>query len=126
MRSSEARKQRVALVAEDASIRSTLAEYLEQAGFDVHAYDELAVPSAYTALVLIDEHDNSERLLTDVRSWMRLAKTQRVVVVTSKPGALKDLALSHGERLHILPAPAFGWDLVDALRAIAPSNPRGA
>jgi hypothetical protein len=55
-----------------------------------------------------------------------MTKHQRLVVVTSKPTALRDLVASHGDRLQVLPAPAFGWDLVDALRAVPPTRPRGA
>jgi hypothetical protein len=120
-------KQRVALVAAPGEARSSLAGYLRNAGFDVHECDELAVPSSFGALVAVSARDGtSDALLADVRSWIKLTKTQRVVVVTSKPTAFKDLLAAHGERLHVLAAPAFGWDLVDALRSAEPVRPRGA
>lgn len=119
--------KRIALVSGAADTRRALAEYLTNAGFDVHECDELAVPSAFTALVLIGGRDDSGDALAGlVRSWMRVAKLQRVVVVTPKPKALTGLVASYGERLRVLPAPTFGWDLVDALRSSTPPRPKGA
>lgn len=122
-----ATKRRIALVAAADDTRTALANYLRSAGFDVHECDELAVPTAFGALVVISAHDTAtEALVGEVRSWIKLTKGRRVVVVTSKPTVLKDLVASHTERLHVLPAPAFGWDVVDALRATEPTRPRGA
>lgn len=120
-------KRRIALVADANETRIALASYLMEAGFEVHQYEELAMPSSFAALVLVARRDeSSESLSAFVRTWMRLAKTQRVVVVTSKPKALSGLVASYGDRLRVLPAPAFGWDLVDALRSSEPTRPRGA
>jgi hypothetical protein len=46
--------------------------------------------------------------------------------VVPTPTALKDLVVAHGERLFVLAAPVFGWELVDALRKPVPTRPRGA
>jgi DNA-binding response OmpR family regulator len=120
-------KLRVALVSADDETRTQLAGYLKGAGFDVHACSELAMPSAFQALVVISARNLSgEALVRDIRSWIRSTRNQRVVVVTSKPSALNDLVVAHGERLFVLPAPVFGWDLVDTLRTTAPTKPRGA
>ena len=120
-----ASKQRVALVSEPGATRTALAAYLANAGFEVYECNELAVPSSFAALIAIGARA-ADRLLADVRSWIKLTKSQRVVVVTSQPTAFKDLVAAHGERLHVLPAPAFGWELVDALRTTEPTRPRGA
>ena len=97
----------VALVGEGAA----LARYLEDAGFTVDACDE---PPARRAVVwLSDEPDD---LAPRVRAWLD-ASAPRVVVVTSRPTALRDLALAYEPRLVVLAAPAFAWDVVDALRA---------
>jgi hypothetical protein len=122
-----ATKQCIALVSAAGDARSSLAGYLRSAGFDVHECEELAVPSSFGALVVLSARDaGGDELLGDVRSWIKLTKTQRVVVVTSKPTVFKELLATHGERLHVLAAPAFGWDLVDALRSSEPARPRGA
>lgn len=119
--------RRVALVAPADDSRSRLAVYLRSVGFDVHECAELELPGAFTALVVISAYDTaSDVLVAEMRSWLRSAKSQRIVVVTAKPTALKDLVATHGERLRVLPAPAFGWDVVDALRAPEPTRPRGA
>lgn len=115
-------RRRVALVSDASDARTALADYLTNAGFEVHPCDELAAPSAFAALVLIGGPDDaSDAISGTVRAWMKQGKTQRVVVVTSKPRALADLVASHGDRLHVLPAPVFGWELVDALRARSPA-----
>jgi hypothetical protein len=120
-------RERVALVSDPGDTRTALADYLTKVGFDVFQCDELAVPSTFAALILIGRDEEPiESLVGVVRSWMRLGKSLRVVVVTSKPKALARLAASHGRRLRVLPAPAFGWDLVDAVRWEDPAGPRGA
>lgn len=120
-------KRRIALVARADSARKELGDYLRSAGFDVHECTELAVAAAFAAVVVISGLDaDTEQLVHDVRSWLRSSRSQRVLVVTSRPAALKDLLASHPDRLQILPAPAFGWDVVDALRAGQPARPRGA
>jgi len=120
-------KRRIALVADTNETTCALASYLTDAGFDVQQCAELPMPSVFAALVLVSWRDESSESLTAiVRSWMRFAKTNRVVVVTPKPKALTGLLASYGDRLRVLPAPAFGWDLVDALRSSEPTRPRGA
>jgi hypothetical protein len=116
-------KHKVALIAAPTVSRIALAGYLQNAGFDVHECDDLSLPTAFGSLVVLDR--DGDRLLAEVRSWIKLSKSQRVVVVTSKPTLLRDLVALHGDRLRVLAAPAFGWDLVDALRA-TPPKPRGA
>lgn len=120
-------KRRIALVSSAGQARAALAGYLAGAGFEVHECDELAIPSSFGALVVISGPEASiAALVTGVRSWIKLTRIQRIVVVTSKPTAWKDLLVTHGERLTVLPAPVFGWEVVDVLRAAAPTRPRGA
>jgi hypothetical protein len=120
-------RHRIALVSEAGDSRTALADYLVSVGFDVHQYDELAMPSAFAALVLVGRREeSSDSLVATVRSWIKLTKTQRLVVVTSKPKALAGLLASYSERLRVLPAPAFGWDVVDALRSSPSPAPTGA
>lgn len=120
-------QRRVALIAPAGETRSALAAYLRGVRFDVHECTELEVSAAFAALVVIRANEGaSDRLVAELRSWLRSSRTQRIVVVTVKPAALKDLVALHGERLRVLPAPAFGWDVVDALRASEPTGPRGA
>lgn len=120
-------RRRIALVSSAGDTRTMLAGYLTGAGFEVHACDELAIPSSFGALVVIGGPEaGREALLASVGSWIKLTRIPRVVVVTSKPTAWNDLVAAHGERLTVLPAPVFGWDVVDALRASSPIRPRSA
>jgi hypothetical protein len=119
-------ERRVALVSIADANRTLLAAYLTSAGFEVHELDDLAVPSSFGALVVLGDETFGGDILARVRSWMKLTKLRRVVVVTSKPAALRDLVVTHPERLFVLPAPVFGWELVDALRSPPVPRPRGA
>jgi hypothetical protein len=122
-----AARRRVALISSAGEARTALAAYLRSAGFDVHECDELSVSSAFGALVMISAPEtSSDHLVAEVRARIKAARSQRVVVVTAKPSALKELVALHGERLYVLPAPVFGWDVVDTLRASEPTRPRGA
>ena len=120
--------RRIALVSTDSRARNILATYLREVGFDVEESSELGVPGAFGAVVLLGRDDSAvATFAARVRSWMKRTSTQRVVVVTSKPAALRELTAAHAERLSVLPAPAFGWDVVDALRPPDPgAGPRGA
>ena len=121
-------KNRIALVSHEANERHKLAAYLTSVGFEVEECNALALPTAYGAVVMVAIDDTApDALEAQVRSWMKLGKPQRVVVVTSKPTAFRALLLAHTGRLCVLAAPAFGWDVVDALRALASGpQPRGA
>jgi hypothetical protein len=118
-------ERRVALVADADEQRTALARYLAGAAFDVHACDELNVAGAFDAVVWLAA-DLAHDLGARVRLWLRTNPPRRVVIVTTRPAALRDLIACHPERLFVLPAPTFGWELVDALRATTPPRPRGA
>lgn len=117
-------KHKVAVVSPRTVTRIALAGYLKDAGFDVHECEELDLPTAFDSLVVLE--DDNERLVDAIRGWIKLTRHQRLVVVTSKPSVFRELVALHGDRLQVLPAPAFGWDLVDVLRAKRPTRPRGA
>lgn len=118
--------RRIALISSDIVTRNALAGYLTNAGFEVCECVELNMPTSFGAIVVLGDHSSVEALVADVRSWLRIAKTQRLIVVTAKPSALKELVITHAPRLVVLAAPAFGWDLADALRASSVDGPRGA
>lgn len=118
-------ERRIALVAAADRQRTALAEYLGGAGFDVHECDELTVAGSFAGVVWLADGAADDPAVR-VRSWLRTARPHRIVVVTTRPVALRELAAAHPERLFVLPAPAFGWDLVDALRATPSTGPRGA
>ena len=115
----------VALVPVAGNQQNVLARYLTGAGFDVHECGELTVASSFGAVVWL-ARDGEGGLVARVRAWLRSARPHRIVVVTARPAMLRELAATHPERLLVLPAPTFGWDVVDALRAPSTPGPRGA
>lgn len=118
---------RIALVSSDVASRRALADYLTTAGFKVHEYTGLDVPSAFSAIVFLSDDERfPDRLLACVRSWLKLTATPRVVVITSKPSTLRALIVAYPTRLVVLAAPAFGWDLVDVLRGKPEQGPQQA
>lgn len=119
-------RKRVALLSSDAAVRRTLRDYLVSVGFEVDERAELAVATSYSGVVSVDDAIG-DALKVQIRSWIKATKSLRVVVVTSKPAALRELLVACGTRLVVLAAPAFGWDVADALRALDPGPlPRGA
>ena len=117
--------RRVALVASAGEQRLAVARYLEGAGYDIHECDELAVAGAFSAVIWL-AGDTARDLGPRARSWLRSTPPYRVVIVTARPAMLRALVASHPERLFVLPAPTFAWDLLDALRATPAPRPRGA
>ena len=115
----------VALVAVAGDQRNVLARYLTGAGFDVLECDELTVGASFGAVVWLAE-DGAGSLVARVRLWLRSSRPHRIVVVTARPAMLRELATAHPARLLVLPAPTFGWHIVDALRAASTPGPRGA
>ena len=114
---------RVALVAPADPRRLELAGYLRRSGFDVYECEELGVASRFIALVTVTPPDVSPKaLVADVRLWLLATKIRRVVVATTIPNALRDLVVVHDGRLRVLPEPAGGWDLVNALSFARPQQ----
>jgi hypothetical protein len=119
-------ERHVALISVAGAHRTQVAAYLTGAGFDVHEYDQLDIPRSFHALVVLADEAAGGDIVACVRSWMKPTKHQRIVIVTSQPAALRNLVAVHGDRLFVLAAPAFGWELVDALRWRPVPTGRGA
>ena len=118
-------RARIALVAPIDDATTALSGYLSDAGFEVHEQWKAAAPRTFDAVILIDARgDSREALHTEVRSWIESTKSRAIVVVTPKPIMLADLVSTYGPRLCVLPAPAFGWELVDRIRAAASRSAR--
>jgi hypothetical protein len=113
----------VALVAPANKARGQIARYLCEGGYDVFECEELAIATRFVGVVIVDEEPN-EVMRTHVQSWLRQSKSPRVVVISSKPSSWRTLSLAHSDHLSVLAAPAFSWDVVDALRAPPPTVSR--
>ena len=111
----------VALVARADKSRTQLAKYLRDGGYEVFECEELATAGSYVGVVIVDA-DAAESMRARVQTWLRGAKSPRVVVISSKPSSWKALSMAHSDHVYVLAAPSFGWEIVDALRATPPRS----
>jgi hypothetical protein len=113
----------IALVARADKSRSQIAKYLRDGGYEVFECEDLTIANQFVGVVIIDDGDASEPTRARVQEWLDHPKSPRVVVISSKPSAWKALSMAHSDDVYVLAAPAFGWDIVDALRATPPTLP---
>ena len=113
----------VALVARANKSRIQIAKYLRAGGYDVFECEELAIATRFVGVVIVDD-ESGESKRGVVRAWLRRTKVPRIVVISSKPSSWKTLSLAHGDHLYVFAAPAFSWEVVDALRATPATLPR--
>lgn len=107
----------VALVARANKSRVQIAKYLRDGGYDVFECEELAIAARFVGVVIVDD-EPSESMRNHVQSWLRHNKAPRIVVISSKPSSWKALSLAHSDHVYVFAAPAFSWEVVDALRAM--------
>jgi len=110
----------VALIARSDTPRIKIADYLRDGGFTVMECDDMLAPTKFAGIVIVDDRTLPEPIRTRVETWLELGAGPRIVVVSIRPAAWRHLCLLY-DRLAVLAAPAFGWEIVDALRA-APSE----
>jgi hypothetical protein len=107
-------KPRIALVSPEGESRVEIATLLRESGYDVLECDELAIASRFAGIVLVDPGNSDGRRRWWVESWIKVSKTPRVVVVSSKPVSWRILALVFDRHLFVVEAP---YQVVAALRA---------
>ncbi|MBL9018961.1 MAG: hypothetical protein JNL83_32540 [Myxococcales bacterium] len=112
----------VALVAPPDASRGQIARYLRERGYDVFECDDLAISGQFESVVMVDL-EASDAARARVQAWLRGTTAPRVVVVSSRPSAWKALSMARSDDLYVLAAPAFEWEIVDALRATTPTLP---
>ena len=95
-----------------------LVRYLEGVGFDVRAFrSPLGAPREGTLVWLTNQNTDDRRIISMVQVWLGAKTKLRAIIVTDRPVRLRDAAADEPYgRLVILPAPVFGWHLVDSLR----------
>lgn len=109
----------VALVSKEP--QKDLVRYLEGVGFAVRALRTPVGAPREGTLVWLTEHHTDERSIVDtVRGWLGAKASLRAILVTDRPVRLKEVADDARGRVILLPAPVFGWQLVDALRDAGP------
>jgi hypothetical protein len=101
-----------------------LVRYLGGAGFAVRGFrTPLGAPREGTLVWLADHATNDHTIVDTVRRWLGAKAKLRAIVVTDRPARLKEAAADARGRVWLLPAPVFGWQLVDALRDQAVVTP---
>ncbi len=115
----------IALVAPASSERERIAQYLRDRGYEVVPCDQLSIATPFAGVVLVDASDGGDAWGARVHAWIAAAGALRVVVVTAKPAGWRALSLALSDQLAVLAAPAFGWEIIDALRAGLPELPAG-
>jgi hypothetical protein len=93
-----------------------LATYLTDIGFVVHQVDTPAHARKSGALVWLKPAVDEWAIADAIRTWLGTAPGVRVIVVSDRPARVRSAARDPRGRVQVLPAPAFGWQLVDALR----------
>ena len=115
----------VTIIAHDERSRTDLAAYLQRSGFDVRVRDQTdrGATAARSLVWLTDRGGDASREATVIGAWLAAEDGRCAVVVTWRPSAFRAVQVLHGERIAVLPAPVFGWQIVDALRAAAVRRP---
>lgn len=100
-----------------------LATYLRDVGFEVRSFRApMAAPREGT-LVWLTEPDVDERMAADsVRDWLGAKSALRAILVSDRPVRLRTAVDDARGRVQLLPAPIFGWQLVDCLRGSTPGR----
>lgn len=94
-----------------------LVHYLEEAGFEVRPVrTPLGAPREGTLVWLTNETNQDRTIIETVRRWLGTRRKVRAIIVTERPVRLREAADDAHGRVRLLPAPVFGWQLVDALR----------
>lgn len=105
----------VALVS--AEPNDELVRYLRDLGFDVRPFRApLGAPREGTLVWLADRRADDREVIDTVRVWLGGKSKLRAIVVTDRPVRIREASEDTRGRVLLLPAPVFGWQLVDALR----------
>ena len=107
----------VALVSDEP--HPDLVRYLQAVGFVVGTQRRPAQVRREGVLVWLLDHGSDDKMVLETVRTGLGGKALRAILVTDRPVRLKELADDHRGRVVLLPAPAFGWQLVDALRMTA-------
>lgn len=104
------------LVAQDPRSRTGLAGYLQRSGFEVRTLAAIPHGGRATRVLvwLTDLADGAGA----IDAWLAADGARRAIAVTARPAAFAALRAAHPGQLAVLPAPVFGWQVVDALRGM--------
>jgi hypothetical protein len=114
-------KLRAAIVSSSLETRDGLEAYLRGAGISTRGTSQLAdleeVAREASAIVMFPDDFAWEAVLSALRTT-RENTSALVVLVTSRPFRFEALLWSHGsQEPMVVPKPAWGWTILDAIRA---------
>lgn len=105
----------VALVSAEPVVE--LVRYLQAAGFSVIEFRVARdLPRQGTLVWLVDQDIEDTMILGTVDAWLGESSRLRAVIVSDRPARLDSATRRGRNRVVHLPAPVFGWQLIDALR----------
>jgi hypothetical protein len=112
---------RVTVVGENAKTVESLRSYLTAAGVDSDALQQLPDVASLArmgdALVLFPDDFDTSAVLSTLENVQRLRPQLQLLLVTSAPQRYQRRQPSHTTQSPILlPKPAFGWSILDAIR----------
>ena len=94
-----------------------LVRYLEGAGFVVRGFRRpIGAPREGTLVWLADRASDDRIVIDTIRRWLGAKPKLRAIIISDRPVRLKEAAADPRGRVWLLPAPVFGWQLVDVLR----------
>jgi hypothetical protein len=94
-----------------------LVRYLETVGFSVTSFRmPQRAPREGTLVWLVAPDTDDQIVVGTLQTWLGSKQRLRAIVVSDRPARLKIVAERSPGRVVLLPAPVFGWQLVDALR----------
>ena len=115
----------VTVVADNPETVGGLHEYLSEAGIVVDPSRALrgadAIPASVSAVVVFPDDYDGMQVVANVTSLRTARPRVLIVLVTSSPQRI-ELALALDGRTTpplVLPKPAFGWSILDVIRAHA-------
>jgi hypothetical protein len=125
--SQQAKPLLVTIIAESRETIDGLHSYLQGAGVSsrcTRALGDVAkVPPSATAVVLFPDEFDEREVLTRLRALRAQRPRALLVLVTSTPQRWSPALERDGRSLSpvVLPKPAFGWSILDAIREHAES-----
>lgn len=118
----------VTVIAESAQTIDGLHAYLDGAGVESRAgrtlSDATKVPAKSTALVIFPDEFDVDDVVATLTSLRASRPRLLILIVTGAPQRFRPALEPDGKSLPpvVLPKPAFGWTILDALRAHASAS----
>lgn len=129
VRRPSAKSTYVSVVADNPQTVEVLHSYFTRVGVDSNGARELAAiasaPAAATAVVLFPDDFGASDVAAKVLALRRARPKLLIVLVTGAPQALGAAIEPDGRSLPplVLPRPAFGWTILDAIRGYSKPSP---